>query len=296
MNLIARDGHVYGILPEYLKFIKHSKFVAELISVKKASSFTGFCEFHDRKTFEPMERHPFQSNEHHTFLLAYRAICKKLYEAKCLKGLLPFYRTFDRGFELELQMLVQQEHNRLENGVELELASLDGIKQDCDQALCNSKFDTVRFYVLRLASLPDFLCSGVITPDFDFNGNNLRGALSLKSIDYLTLSIIATDKGGAIIFSWINEKSGSCTRLIESIDSLSDIDLPHAVVRFVYSYVANVYSSPAWWENLSLADRENLEDRMLSGLGISKILRKNCLIDDGRRLVSWKVLSRETNL
>jgi len=296
LNLIARNGHVYGILPGYLRFIKYSRIVPDLIGVRKASSFTGFCNFHDTKTFEPIERNPFQSNEHHAFLLAYRAMCKELYNIKCLKEILPFYSTLDRGYDLKLQMLIQREHSSLANGVELKLKSLEKNKFDYDQALCNDNFSQVKFYVLRLASPPDLMCSDVITPDFDFNGNKLRNVLSPESIDYLTLSIIATDQGGAIIFSWLNEKSDSCTRLINSLASLSDNDLPHAVVRFVYSYVANVYSSPDWWENLSVEDKDNLEDRMLSGLGISKIHRKDCLLDDLRRLVSWKIISREANL
>lgn len=73
LNRISEDGHVYtieatiknsGIEPEFKK-----------ISRNKASTFFGFCDYHDTEVFKPIELVPYQNTPEQHFLLAYRGFC-----------------------------------------------------------------------------------------------------------------------------------------------------------------------------------------------------------------------------
>ena len=49
---IARDNHVYGLVLNLESMVKYNgKVEPELISINKASTFTGFCSKHDNSIF-----------------------------------------------------------------------------------------------------------------------------------------------------------------------------------------------------------------------------------------------------
>jgi hypothetical protein len=50
-----------------------------LIGANKASTFTGFCEFHDQEIFRDLDTKEFDGSSRLTFLSAYRALCRELY-------------------------------------------------------------------------------------------------------------------------------------------------------------------------------------------------------------------------
>jgi hypothetical protein len=74
LSQIALNGNVYSFATGHN--LHHGVLAeAKVIGINQASTFNGFCKMHDEKTFEPIEKHPFQS----TFLLAYRALCREIF-------------------------------------------------------------------------------------------------------------------------------------------------------------------------------------------------------------------------
>ncbi len=73
LNRISEDGHVYTIEAT----INHSEIEPEFkkMSRNKASTFFGFCDYHDTEVFKPIELVPFQNTPEQHFLLAYRGFC-----------------------------------------------------------------------------------------------------------------------------------------------------------------------------------------------------------------------------
>lgn len=298
LSRIAQSGHVYTFLANE-NLSEESLAKARLIGVNKASTFTGFCKFHDDNTFAPIEKRPFQSTQEHTFLLGYRTLSHEFFNKKCgLEVILPYQqRNLDRGKSLQEQYSIQESLYYLREGFALGMKDLLHYKAAYDRALSTQNFSDTHYYVICLNNVPDFLCSGAILPEHTFDGKSLQHLSDTsKQIEHITFSLIPTDSGGAAVFSW-HGKSNVGEQFIKSLDALRDHELPHAIVRFVFESFENVFASPVWWDNLDNMVQKKLLQRQLSGLPSSGPEGDaSRLVDDGVRAVQWKVLSRETNI
>jgi hypothetical protein len=298
LSRIAKDGHVYNCLlhSEHLRPVSES-LKPTLVGVNRASTFTGFCAFHDDAVFAPIEKQPFQSIAEHTFLLAYRAICHELFLKRADLELGAMYRNLDRGRSLEEQAFIQRYRNYHESGLGKALEELNELKVLCDDMLLKTHYSGVKYYVVRLKCSPEIMCSAVHQPEFDFRGNSIQDLGHLdRPAQWIHFSLIATDDGGAAVFSWFG--GDICTRFIKSLDSFRDEEIPHAIVRYVFEFFENTYFSPPWWDSLSAATQRSLIRRQLTEMPpLFEYPRSNaCLQDDGVRAVHWEVVSRDSNL
>lgn len=297
LTRIARNGHVYNFVTDFSTLIKNGgQIEPQLIGIKQASTFTGFCSLHDNALFEPIEKHPFLSSPEHTFLLGYRVLAKELFLKKAELENIKFKRTTDRGKDIATQVYLQDHLDSWEIGVQAAVRELEYHKALSDEALMKSDYSAVSYYVVRLNKTPDFLCSGALQPEYSFDGYLLQNLADVSSIlDYLAFSVIATDTGGAVVFSWIG-KSEASEKLVQSLDCLCDTDIPHAIARFAFEYFENIFVSPDWWDNLDENARRELLKRQVTGTQLQLERPPDRLADDGLRLVSWTVSARETNL
>lgn len=70
--MIAEAGHVLALTPDRTGEPKMVK-----IGVRNASTFTGFCGYHDTTIFAPIERSEFELEPEQVFLHLYRSFCRE---------------------------------------------------------------------------------------------------------------------------------------------------------------------------------------------------------------------------
>jgi len=292
LNKIARDGHVYGLgfhfdVSDITK--NQGNIKPKLIGINEASTFTGFCNLHDTNTFAPIENNPFESNQEHTFLVAYKAVCRELFAKRIQKESIPFSKSLDQGMESKRQMLFQSALKSMEIGSGSGLQSLEKIKKIYDQFLIEKDYSKIKYYILRIKQTPEMMCSAGKYPVYDFQGNKLQNLSDLSiELDSLTFSIFASGTGGVIVFSWINENHGACTSLIKSLNSFTDEEMPHAVLRFAIGYFENIYFSPIWWENLKPDAKVYIQNRFVEIVHPMIPYRNDFLMD---MIFSWTIRS-----
>jgi hypothetical protein len=296
LNMIAENGHVIGFIPRKgpIEAIKTGgSFYPELIGISKASVFTGFCGKHDAEIFRPIEGNEIEICEKHALLLAYRAICKELFIKSVVSGLYNDLKQFDKGFEKEFQFEYQQRIALPEYASKLGERDLTLSKKAMDKALISQDYSCSYYYAITLQNLPEIMCSGVMAPTHDYNGNDLQDIMNLGIIDYITCSIIGSGSNGLILFSWIG-KSEPCEKFVKSMDSLDNFHLSNAIVRFVISYFENFYCSPKWWYSRSLTVRDTIVEKfqIASPTGGGNPL---CMQPDGMSYVDWKIIKKEKN-
>ncbi|MFH0772273.1 MAG: SEC-C metal-binding domain-containing protein [Candidatus Omnitrophota bacterium] len=79
LSKIAQNNHVYRIIPDSFRKPGMPRCILDSIGIKKASVFTGFCEYHDTQIFKPIEQFLFTGQQEQIFLLAYRPLCKEIF-------------------------------------------------------------------------------------------------------------------------------------------------------------------------------------------------------------------------
>ncbi len=296
LKAIAVNGHVYTLDPGDAELMKTGMVSPRLIGIREASTFTGFCNYHDTKTFEPVENRPIVGSLDQIFLLSYRALCRELFMKRARVDHLKLAREFDKGASFSKQLWWQNLVSIWERGEASSLKHLENYKQRYDLALVTEDFSDLQYYVVNISDVPDFVCSGCVLPDFDFQGEILQKLTNLDETPLLiTSSIVVTNTGGAVIFSWIGSNPPG-EKLMKTLDELSDKAICQAIVRFGFEYVENIFMSPLWWEALSSDTKQALMLRQISEIRPDFPRKSNCLLDDGMKNVNWKVIERKTNI
>ena len=233
LSQIARKGHVYGF-KYHLGVIGNDGLpTPTLLGINSASTFTGFCAYHDNLIFEPIEKHSFQSTLQQTFLLGYRAINRELFAKKGQFELIPFTLGLDKGKSHQEQAYIQDYFQTYNAGVILGLNELKCHKSKYDEILLSSDFTQVKHYVIQFENTPEVMCSGSVQLEYDFNGRMIQKLETVGIAEQMTFSLIGTDSGGAAVFNWLGENK-VCLNFIQSLHSISDNDIPHAILRFCF--------------------------------------------------------------
>ena len=262
--------------------------------VNQASTFNGFCEGHDNELFRPIEDNPIQLNRRHIFFLAYRSLCKELYDKRKIHGVDPSKMLTGNGIDLtDLYILTGM--SDVQTGASRALHDLEIAQAEMNKALQRKNYRLTRFYAVEFNTIPDILCSGGIFPVCDIRGNPLQDLNQAGSLDSITVSLLPyNSKHGVALFAWY-DKSKVNKRFIKSIHSLNKRDIPDAIVRFLFHHIENIFIAPHWWENLETHKQE----RLLREFQYSLHPLTSPNIDmgpDGNNYVNWKVVSRPNNL
>ena len=113
LNPILRDNHVYTFIPTQAKLLKSGgKIEPSLIGVNKASTFPGFCSFHDSSTFRPIDTQEFNFSRQYVFLMTYRSVCRELYAKEAHLNELDKRGALDAGLPFEEQVRFQEENKQ----------------------------------------------------------------------------------------------------------------------------------------------------------------------------------------
>ena len=304
LNSIAREGHVYSLL-------KHGRMFEESrwnpssgpnrIGIGQASTFTGFCAWHDNELFAPLEKRPFEALPIQIALLGYRAICYELYMKKRFLEGSKLRQESDRGQPILSQLAIWQSNSIFEAGARKAIEEIGFLKRLYEQVLFEERYSSLDYYVVEFRQSPEIMCSAITQATHDFRERRIHelGNLNVPATS-LAFSLLATDYGGAAVFSWpVNHMK--CGDVINTLYELSDIELPHAIVRFTFEFFENTYFSPDWWDRLGASARRIFKERQLRDIvdpleGPKFPRPDDCLLDDGLRTVSWPVVSRSSSL
>ena len=293
LRVIAKNGHVYNIIRYSRIFEDHA---ARSVGINKASTFRGFCSRHDNDLFAPIEKEPFRATTEQIALLGYRATCYEIFAKKgslqvprvirSLKG----GRSYPRDLSFDFTLSTSRG-----------IAELAFHKSRYESMIFRKDFSNLGYYVVSLANAPEIVGSGCTQATHDFCG---RKVADLNRLDVpfggIALSLIATDDGGAAVFSWLADQN-KCHNVMTTFGRLSAADQPHAIVRYMFEFFENIYFSPDWWDNLDDQVQARLLERQLTDIGPSQSgeyrpRANDCLQDDGVRAVAWTAQSRLTSL
>lgn len=297
MNLkkIERNGHVYAFIPSIKNLIKcHGLLRPELYGINKASTFTGFCAYHDKQIFLPLEDQEFVGSKEQCFLLAYRAHAREHFTKKCSSELLDFIKQLDRGESPLEQIYIQNMASAYSSGTEAGVR--DGIiyNNKLEAILTTRNFTNINAYIINFKKTPSVLCSAGIFPEYDFYGNHLQDVFDLEAThDLLTFSTIVTKNGGAAVFTWLNDidSKGNCEKFINSLKAINQDKITSSLIRFFFEFCENIFMEPKWWESLEKSKQDSLISRVLSAAFLLEVRNANCLCDDNLSFDDWELIN-----
>jgi len=254
---IAHNGHVLTTFKGAIDFDNGLKINPKKIGIQKASTFTGFCAYHDKALFQPIEDEAFVISEGNCFLIAYRAISREIFVKERSSGVFDLLKDLDKGKSIDQQLAMQSEHKRLTGNNDLSACDLKYIKSKLDIML-NKNEQQLNHVVFTLSEPPKVMTSAAVGLTFDFQGGELQSISQDPNIipSYVIINSFSSNGVGYICLSWIEEHNTVASNFIGSLKKTSSIGA--SLLAFIFTSLENNYLSENWWSSLELSQKDYL--------------------------------------
>lgn len=259
-HTIQRSGGLARIVDGANKVLRFNPFkpgldgrpVLESIGWREASTFKGFCGRHDNEVFSPLEKKPFRGTPEQCFLVGYRALCHELYQKSAsIRAQLSLRELWDRGRPEDEQQQIHEVTSVFLAGSYKGLENNQALKSHADAVLLSRNFSAWERYVVYFRGDIAVVSTGAPTPTFDLWGRSLQILREPTTpIEPLYYGVLATDEGGAIVFTWPRGLIAP-HRFIDSLESLPVAALPGVLAQFMFAHVSNTFFSVSWWQALN---------------------------------------------
>lgn len=241
------------------------------VSRHNATTFYGFCSYHDSKVFSPIETKPYIHSDEQNFLFAYRALAQEYHKKTRLK------KSMQISFKENPSCLTIPEvvaNYRLQM---LAVQDSEMIKEIFDNAILSSQNDILETlvipYVGQLAFSTTFMCS--LAYDLRYRMINDPYSFDSKRQKPLFLSAISGQQTSYFIFSCLKQDYSEYENFFNDLNNMEIDKFRMFINNFIPLYTENIILSPALWnswtrfskrkfESLIIGDTSEL-DNILSG-------------------------------
>lgn len=270
LNQLSENGDVlyisYG--DRELKFKKVGK--------GKATTFTGFCGYHDNKIFSPIENYDFiKENKEQQFLFAYRIIAREYYAKihskniceKFMEALENPQKEIINGCPLQFldsytleECKIRQE--QLLKSTNYDIRDLNFYKKILNKSLKEEKFEVINTYCLEF----DVKC-GLAVASWCYLTQDLNVKVINDTFDYkekmrpLLITIFPQNNKTYILLSYFNEDKHKFKAFINQFKNLEEDKKKIAISNLIVFNCENFVFSPKHWSMLSDNEKELIKLR-----------------------------------
>ena len=210
------------------------------IGVANASTFFGFCDFHDSKLFAPIENNTFNESSLHCFLHSFRSFA---YSYHTILETINLFRTANTPLALI-------EINRLYET----LNQVDMLKIRFQDMFNEGNFDFLNYYYLIKPTIYPVACSGGFQVEYSIKNRSFRN--STLPVINLTIFPEATNQT-VIILSWMPEDENANIFMDEFV-SLNELRQDKIITSIMIAYAENSFVSPSLWSKLNTKEKKQL--------------------------------------
>lgn len=256
LSSIAENGHV---LEWRCKRLGTGTFDMTEIGINKASTFRGFCSFHDNQIFQPLDDYKFTGTREQAFLLCLRALTHETHK-KIAHVIASPIRI--RAFETLGDHAAAEGAQAYAEGLLLGLRDMHPTRMSAWDMLTQRKYESVGIVGYPIGHAPPMVASGWTTPDHDIQGHPIQHFDDLSTpLSGTACFILPTNEGGLVGLAWLRRDDTAST-LFESATSLDRTRAPCDILRFALTYSENFYFSPAYWRDLTNEDQQWFRDHL----------------------------------
>jgi hypothetical protein len=265
LSQLSENGDVLYI--EYgdgeLKFNKVGK--------GKATTFTGFCGYHDSKIFSPIENYDFiKENKEQEFLFAYRIIAREYYAKihnkniceKFVEALANPEKEIIEGYPLQFldyytleECKIRQE--QLLKSLNYDIRDLKEYKKILNKSLEQKKFEVIETYCLELDGQCSLAVAAWCYLTQDLNGKVINDTSDCKEkMKPLLITVFPQNNKTYILLSYFNKDKHKYKAFINQLKKLKDDMKKIVISNLIVSNCENFVYSLKYYDVLSENKKE----------------------------------------
>ncbi|WDZ63533.1 hypothetical protein MF628_08760 [Paenibacillus polymyxa] len=253
LNRISQDGHLYQFIPDHVESIILAKF--DRISINKASTFQGFCDFHDNKLFHPIEASDYFNEARQNFLFSFRPLALEYH--KKVRDLTFRMNIFDRRPDLTINEAFVYDYRTAQLNKREYKREYEAFKKD----YIEKNFNNIRTFFLKLDFEVNFATSAAFSVQFDMNGKQINENQMLSEIQEIKLiyvTIYPLENSTNIILSYHLRNDKTYNGLFEQLENAAQTEILKYLNQLVIDGTENIFFSQSFIENLKEVEKDSL--------------------------------------
>lgn len=238
--------------------LKDNFFDLKPIGKKEASTFFGFCHYHDTKLFSVIESNPevtdIDSNEH-CFLHSYRSFAHS-YHRKYEEFKL--FNSNDgevKAFLLKNYGVSGIEENK--HYIALALKDLEKPKSLLDKYIENSNYDELDYLVFEYPYKIPIGCAANITPSHTYSGKEINTSANpnFQYSNIITTVIPFSNRSIVILAAFKDEPNG--VLFLDEMDNIKyELEQQKFLSYFLINNAENCFLSPDYYNKMNLSNKK----------------------------------------
>ena len=220
-----------------------------------ASTFFGFCDYHDTTLFSPIENFPFDNSDKHCFLHSYRAFAhsyhRKKEELKAYKADSNYSKVIPK---VTLLSMIE--------GAEIGVAEGEIEKKKLDELLDKQEYDGLEYFTYILPKKFPIACSSQISPYYSYKGTPMNNHVDSKiPYSHIMLTILPDHNQTIIIFACFpDDEKGKL--FLDELNDLHPLPLEKAISSILINCAENTFFAPTLWNKLGKNGQRQLCDEL----------------------------------
>lgn len=235
------------------------------IGIKSASTFTGFCNYHDTVIFSEIENKYYEESEYQNFLYAFRACIReyvKKKESVChINNLLQKFKSSSYSTNLEIIKKASiTGQNDLSSFLDLFFQEISKEK--------SQNFNIIKTFTFKLSYEALIVVNSVFTISNDFQGKRINNLTDTSTIPTpVFLNVFPQNKKTVILLSWFEYSDEIYNAIKKDIEELSDYEKELFFTNLILCHCENFFMSPQKYNRIGKKAKQFLVDKFIKTTG-----------------------------
>lgn len=226
---------------------------------KKATVFTGFCDYHDTELFKPIENYDFNFSEEHIFLYIYRAFALEFHKKQEAVQM-------QRRMFRKLPSLINNPNATIHDllgGFEAAVDDLAKEKEIFDDSIMNKKYNSLISIVWEFEKEIKFAASGFEALCYDLEGIQIQDISDLeRKAKHVFFTIFPEKQKSYFIIAWTKDNKNLFEGYYNQLINLNSQQRLNFINNLLPTATENIVIKPSAWENLSKEEQNSFNSLM----------------------------------
>ncbi|GAA0873994.1 hypothetical protein GCM10009118_04020 [Wandonia haliotis] len=222
------------------------------IGKKEASTFFGFCDYHDTNLFSPIENFEFDDSDEHLFLHSYRSFAHSYHRKQEEVNI---YSNPESDF---IKTLPPQFVDTFIEGLQMGVNDVKPHKESLDKALDNKEYDYLEYLVYEKDGLYPFAVSSGMSPRVSYSGKPMNNHVDETLPWSMPLITFLPDKAKTFVIIAAFPDDKNAVNLLDELYELNDYQLERAITSLIIANCENTFFSPKVWRKMSDKQKREL--------------------------------------
>lgn len=236
---IARNGKVYMPCPKpddpFAMVTEYGR--------KEATTFTGFCGYHDKSIFQPIEDNVFNKSIERIFLYTYRCFAVEYHKKQEVVNM------GQQIFAKKPSLLYLPKGDNPFGGMQMAINDLDPVKQQFDRALLHGNYDILTSIVWEFDQKGNFAGTGFEAMSRDLKGNKIQDLLDIDLLaKHVFVMVFSEEDKTYCIISWLKENDDIFSEYYEQLLVLNEQQKKNYINNLLPMVSENIAINPDTWE------------------------------------------------